>query len=141
MKKLITILVTLAILFSVSGCVPQSKYDELQERLAGIIMQNEALSKQISDLKNQNEGYKNRIDELKGENEKLKTNVVSASEKADNAGDTPKALSDNYIGNKKSKKFHLPACGGLPDEKNRIEFDSRDAAVNAGYGPCKRCNP
>ncbi len=47
----------------------------------------------------------------------------------------------NYIGNKNSKKFHLPTCSTLPAEHNRVYFDSRDEAINAGMVPCKRCNP
>lgn len=46
-----------------------------------------------------------------------------------------------YIGNKNSKKFHLPTCKNLPAEKNRIYFDSRQAAVDTGQSPCGNCNP
>lgn len=46
-----------------------------------------------------------------------------------------------YIGNKNSKKFHSPNCHTLPAEKNRVEFTSRDEAVNYGYSPCRKCKP
>jgi len=46
-----------------------------------------------------------------------------------------------YIGNKNSKKFHLPSCKNLPAEKNRIYFESRQAAVEAGQSPCGNCKP
>lgn len=46
-----------------------------------------------------------------------------------------------YIGNRNSHVFHLPSCSSLPAEKNRVYFDSREAAIEAGYRPCKRCNP
>lgn len=46
-----------------------------------------------------------------------------------------------YIGNKKSKKFHLPTCKNLPAEKNRVFFDSRQEAVDAGFDPCGNCRP
>lgn len=49
--------------------------------------------------------------------------------------------SDGYIGNKNSKKFHLPTCSTLPAEHNRVYFKTREEAVNAGYTPCKRCDP
>ncbi|MFQ9572002.1 MAG: Ada metal-binding domain-containing protein [Dialister invisus] len=26
-------------------------------------------------------------------------------------------------------------------DRNKIYFDTRDEAINAGYVPCKRCNP
>ena len=46
-----------------------------------------------------------------------------------------------YVGNQNSKKFHLPACRTLPAEKNRVDFDTREAALEAGFVPCKNCNP
>ena len=44
-----------------------------------------------------------------------------------------------FIGNVNSKKFHLPTRGGLPEEKNQIEFESYDEAEDAGYTPCGNC--
>ncbi len=47
----------------------------------------------------------------------------------------------NYIGNKNSKRFHLPTCDNLPLEKNRVRFDSREEALDAGFTPCGQCAP
>ena len=44
-----------------------------------------------------------------------------------------------FIGNVNSKKLHLPSCGGLPSEKNRVEFTSYDEAMAQGYSPCGSC--
>ena len=44
-----------------------------------------------------------------------------------------------YIGNVNSKKLHLPDCANLPNEENRITFDSYDEAIAAGYTPCGTC--
>ena len=70
-------------------------------------------------------------------NESVQTNptvvVTPEADQLDDAGE--------YIGNKNSKKFHLPTCKNLPAEKNRIYFDSRQAAVDAGQSPCGNCNP
>lgn len=44
-----------------------------------------------------------------------------------------------FIGNKISKKFHAPYCGGLPAEKNRVEFERYQDALDAGYTPCGGC--
>jgi len=41
----------------------------------------------------------------------------------------------------KSRKFHLPSCASLPAPQNRTWFATREAALQAGYVPCKRCNP
>lgn len=46
-----------------------------------------------------------------------------------------------YIGNTNSKKFHLPTCSNLPADQNRTTFDSREAALDAGYAPCGSCKP
>ena len=48
-----------------------------------------------------------------------------------------------YIGNKKSKRFHLPTCRSVEqmNEKNKIEFTSREEAIEGGYVPCGDCNP
>lgn len=57
--------------------------------------------------------------------------------------DDPYAGSAPYIGNANSRKFHYSWCSSVSDMKpsNRVEFYSRDDAVNSGYVPCKRCNP
>ena len=46
-----------------------------------------------------------------------------------------------YIGNKNSKKFHLPSCSGLPAAENQVIFPSYSDAVAEGYQPCSRCMP
>ena len=43
------------------------------------------------------------------------------------------------IGNKNSLKFHAPTCDSLPGEKNRIEFETYQEAIEAGYTPCSGC--
>ena len=55
----------------------------------------------------------------------------------------PQTLPDQgeYIGNLNSLKFHKPSCRSLPAEKNRVYFESRQQAVNAGYEPCGSCKP
>ena len=48
-----------------------------------------------------------------------------------------------YIGNRRSKKFHRASCSSVRDmnEGNKVGFDSRSEAIDAGYEPCKRCHP
>ncbi len=60
---------------------------------------------------------------------------------ADGSGQESQDTSGTYIGNVNSMKFHRASCSSLPKESNRIYFDSRSAAVNAGYAPCQRCTP
>ena len=46
-----------------------------------------------------------------------------------------------YIGNKNTKTFHKSTCGSLPAEQNRITFNTRQEAIDAGYTPCGSCKP
>ena len=44
-----------------------------------------------------------------------------------------------YIGNRNSKKLHLPSCANLPSESNQVVFDNYNEAIAAGYTPCGSC--
>ncbi len=48
-----------------------------------------------------------------------------------------------YIGNKKSLRFHYPECRSVKQmsEKNKVEFHSREEAIDSGYIPCGDCRP
>ena len=48
-----------------------------------------------------------------------------------------------YIGNKNSHVFHTLDCDSVRTmkEKNKVEFFSREEAVNKKYKPCSRCSP
>lgn len=46
-----------------------------------------------------------------------------------------------YIGNINSHVFHRDTCDALPAEKNQVWFESREAAIAAGYKACTRCKP
>lgn len=48
-----------------------------------------------------------------------------------------------YVGNKNSKKFHRAACEWVAQMHpgNKVCFSNRQEALNAGYEPCKSCNP
>lgn len=48
---------------------------------------------------------------------------------------------EEYIGNKKSKIFHLSNSHHLPSPENQIVFSSLAAAKEAGYKPCLVCFP
>jgi hypothetical protein len=55
------------------------------------------------------------------------------------AGQT--AGTGSFIGNKRSRKFHLSSCRMLPAEKNRVYFQTKEQAVKESYEPCKMCKP
>lgn len=53
-------------------------------------------------------------------------------------------MSEDYVLNTASKKFHLPGCGGVRDIKkeNKKEFFGlREELIDRGYDPCGICNP
>ena len=52
-------------------------------------------------------------------------------------------IEDMYIGNKNSHVFHRGTCQYAIDmnEKNKVEFITREEAIEKGYKPCSRCKP
>lgn len=48
-----------------------------------------------------------------------------------------------YVGNAQSRKFHRPSCKYAREIKpgNRVEFRTRDEALDLGYEPCRACDP
>ena len=52
-------------------------------------------------------------------------------------------LASSYVGNANSRKFHYADCSSVSkmNSANRVNFNTRDEAINAGYVPCKRCKP
>ena len=72
------------------------------------------------------------------------TDVSFSVERNADARTNPLELDEpdvSYIGNINSMKFHRVTCSGLPQEKNRVLFDSRDEAIDGGYEPCGTCKP
>ncbi len=53
--------------------------------------------------------------------------------------DPTEPVQQQFIGNSNSKKYHAPDCASLPKEENRVYFDSRQEAEEAGYSPCGNC--
>jgi hypothetical protein len=48
-----------------------------------------------------------------------------------------------YLGNSNTKKFHLLTCRYAKEisSDHQVYFSTRQAAITAGYVPCKVCNP
>lgn len=48
-----------------------------------------------------------------------------------------------YIGNRRSRKFHRPECVSVTEmkPKNKIPLPSREAAIEARFIPCGKCDP
>lgn len=44
-----------------------------------------------------------------------------------------------YIGNRNSKKLHVPSCPSLPAEQNQVVFNNLEEAYGEGYTNCNNC--
>ena len=57
--------------------------------------------------------------------------------------ETPTPKEESYIGNKSTHVLHRADCGSVKTMKdeNKAEFPDREAALDEGYTPCKRCKP
>ena len=65
---------------------------------------------------------------------------VTQENNGSNFGTAP--ATGSYIDNRNNHKLHRASCSYLPKEKNQVIFDTREAAVAAGYNdPCGHCNP
>lgn len=57
---------------------------------------------------------------------------------------TDENITDTYIVNLNTKKFHKPSCSSISQmsEKNKKQYKGkRSSLINNGYEPCKNCNP
>jgi len=75
----------------------------------------------------------------------------SASSSSSSGSSSSKASSSSsssdtsgyYVGSSKSDVYHYPSCSSAKRIKsgNLVSFNSVQQAKNAGYRPCKVCNP
>jgi endonuclease G len=68
-------------------------------------------------------------------------NAVVTKEKQNENSDL--ALPIKYVASKRSKVFHRSGCPYAQKiaDYNKIEFEDKDAAVDTGRRPCKKCRP
>lgn len=90
---------------------------------------NSQLIKKVTDFSRENGQVKGQ----ESVEQKISSNDLNQSEKREG----------NFVGNKKSKKFHYPDCKYAKKMKkeNQIWFSSIEEAEKAGYQPCKVCKP
>lgn len=66
----------------------------------------------------------------------------SAAQNAKNSQKSGAETKGAYIGNANNGKLHRATCSKLPQEKNRVPFDTKEEAMQAGYDDlCKLCKP
>lgn len=67
----------------------------------------------------------------------------SSSSSTTYSGTSSNSGSGSYIANSNTGKFHISSCYyvGRMNEEHKVRYNSRAAAINAGYDPCQKCNP
>lgn len=150
-NKLVVLIYTLSIIFTLSGCaekIDKSEYDTLYQNYTELLSQSDELNAQINELNTALEKSESTNTTLKAELEKTKTELITAlstpkssesTVQQSNQDSTKKTYS--YIGNRNTKKFHRANCNYLPESHNRVYYSSRSNAINAGMSPCKKCYP
>lgn len=78
-----------------------------------------------------------------GSNTHVADSHTSSSSSSSSSHSSSSSGSGSYVANANTGKFHVSSCDSVSkmSEKNKVFFSSRDAAINQGYVPCKRCNP
>jgi hypothetical protein len=73
----------------------------------------------------------------------LAASVTAKAIKNSLGATTTIVTSVKYVGNSNSKKFHISTCSYVSQMSadHRVNFSTRQAAIKAGYIPCKVCNP
>ncbi|MCO5170537.1 MAG: thermonuclease family protein [Planctomycetes bacterium] len=46
-----------------------------------------------------------------------------------------------YVADERGHRFHRPSCARVPRIRSKLEFRSRDEALDAGQNPCGDCTP
>lgn len=69
--------------------------------------------------------------------------VSEASDNPKPEQEQPKEVEYKYVCNTGTGKFHRITCSsvGNINEWNKLFVETREDAINAGYKPCKKCNP
>ena len=67
--------------------------------------------------------------------------AVSSEPKNELQKETPSApqQTEEFIGNKNTKVYHVPTCSSLPAEKNQVKFSSKEEAESEGYKAHEKC--
>lgn len=141
----------------------QIQIENLNKQVTTLKDENASLESQLSDLKEE----KVRVSDNRQQTEEDETITTDEEKKVEpEVSSTPvstpipspvttsvptpeptsvnKPVSNSYVLNTNTKKFHYPSCSSVKQMKdsNKRFFDgTRDEVITQGYSPCKRCNP
>lgn len=71
------------------------------------------------------------------------SNASTSTENTTVTNASTTSTNTTYIGNSNTHKFHLAGCSEVSkmNDANKVYFNTRQEAINAGYTPCQKCNP
>lgn len=72
----------------------------------------------------------------------VRSNKTAATSKSESSASRQNA-DTSYVGNSSTMKFHRSSCPSVKQMsgKNKVRLKDRQAYIDAGYSPCKRCKP
>lgn len=136
MKKLVCVFLTLLCL---CGCAPSSSdmTDNTHSQITINLPADDTVNGYRQGGNSQSMPQTISADEVKPASPEQNSSV---SKEQNSSSESTKV---EYIGNLNTHIFHKSTCSsvGTMKEENKIIFEGRDAAINDGYTPCKRCNP
>ena len=114
MRKIISILLCVLIIFSVCGCGGNIQEPKPEKDTPTVILPDETTKQTLN-------GYKIEEDKIEDKSNQ----------------------SAEYYANKSTKKFHFSSCTYAKKIKseNLYKTNNRSSLVNDGYKPCAKCNP
>ena len=141
-KKIGSILVIMMSISLCFGCGNDSDNKEKTSESIVSSVQDKTtnVSQETSTTKGQETSTQQTIIEVQITTQQQTTTEVQTTTQQE----TTTSLNTSYpvIGNKNSKAYHRTSCSRLPNEQNRIYFNSEEEANAAGYdNPCAYCNP
>ena len=127
MKKALSIILSILIVFTLTGCGDASSEDTASSPEVVINMPTD----------NTVNGYRTKANESSNTSaDNISGDAVSVGSGAQNN------ISYDYCANKSSKIFHKSSCGSVKNMKNENKYYAdRETLISEGYTPCGSCKP
>lgn len=138
-KRLLAVVLTLLLAFSVSGC---GEKNAANNKKAQKVTVKEPTYNSLDEYKKSDEDVTTEKEENKPAETETKSDTNSTASTVEPATNSdPNGIS--YYANKNTKKFHFANCPSVKrmKQENIYVTNNRDELINAGYSPCANCNP